>query len=81
MNTMDVETDVSLIFKQMNALICNVFQANSNAYRMQNQSTTIGSHTLHSISVQKEVITDAPDNRSVDAKYAGDDVYGHPKLP
>jgi hypothetical protein len=47
---------------------------------MQNQSQTIaGSHTLHSIQVQKEVVTDGgvDENRSLDAKYAGDDVYGH----
>jgi hypothetical protein len=47
---------------------------------MQNQSQTMaGGHTMHSITVQKEIVTDGgiEENRSVDAKYGGDDVYGH----
>jgi len=49
----------------------------SEAYRMQNHSQTMASHTLHSIQVSKEVVTEGgiEENRSVDAKYA-DDVYG-----
>lgn len=36
-------------------------------------------HTMHSIQVQKEVVTDGgAENQSVDAKYVvDDDVYGH----
>lgn len=47
---------------------------------MQTQSQTMAGHTLHSIHVKKEVVTDndtAPEERSVEAKYAGDEVYGH----
>lgn len=45
---------------------------------MQNQSGTLGGGTLHSVHVQKEVVTDTmPDQRSVDSKYAVDEVYGH----
>lgn len=52
-----------------------VYQSNTNAFRLQNQSQTMA--TFHSIHVQKEVVTDAVEQNSVDAKYAGDDVYGH----
>jgi hypothetical protein len=36
-------------------------------------------HTMHSIQVQKEVVSDGgvEENQSVDAKYVVDDVYGH----
>ncbi|TFK77451.1 hypothetical protein BDN72DRAFT_953886 [Pluteus cervinus] len=46
------------------------------AYRLQAQSQTIaGTHTVHSIQVQKETVTDAPDSRFVDNKYDADEVY------
>jgi len=43
---------------------------------MQAQSQTMAGHSMHSIQVKKETVTDG-ENRSVDAKYMGDDVYGH----
>jgi hypothetical protein len=49
---------------------------------MQNQSQTMaGQSPMHSIHVKKEVVSDgtAEENRSVDAKYGGDDIYG-PKV-
>ncbi|PFH52841.1 hypothetical protein AMATHDRAFT_139073, partial [Amanita thiersii Skay4041] len=55
-------------------------EANTNSFRMQNQSQTLASapHTVHSIQVNKEVVTDVPDERSLDAKYTGaEDVYTH----
>ncbi|EDR15199.1 uncharacterized protein LACBIDRAFT_301153 [Laccaria bicolor S238N-H82] len=56
----------------------------TNAYRLQNQSQTLGtqSHTMHSIHVKRETVTDTspPPEHSIDAKYVVDDseVYAHP---
>ncbi|KIK07237.1 hypothetical protein K443DRAFT_87626 [Laccaria amethystina LaAM-08-1] len=54
------------------------------AFRMQNQSQTLEpqTHTIHSIHVKKETVTNTspPPEHSVDAKYVIDipDVYAHP---
>jgi len=49
----------------------------SNTYRMQAQSQTMAGHSLHSIHVKKEIVTDTVvEDRSADAKYVGDEVYG-----
>jgi len=51
---------------------------------MQNQSQTLGTqtHTMHSIHVKKETVTDTspPPEHSIDAKYVVDDsdIYAHP---
>ena len=34
-------------------------------------------HTLHSIQVKKEVVTDGVEHQSVEAKYDESDVYSH----
>ncbi|KAF8665401.1 hypothetical protein AX16_000420 [Volvariella volvacea WC 439] len=62
--------------KNMNSTLDVESEANSNAYRLQNQTLASHTgHTVHSIQVQKEVVTDRQDQRSVDAKYPKDDVY------
>lgn len=40
---------------------------------MQNQSQTLATTSVHTIQVQKEVVTDAVEDR--DSKYGGDDGY------
>lgn len=69
MNTTTVEissevSSVTQLFTDNNSL------TQGNTFRMQNQSQTLATTSVHSIQVQKEVVTDA-----VDAKYGGDDGY------
>jgi len=74
-NTLLDTLNARIELKNMNSTIDVDSDSNTNAFRLQNQSQTLATtHTFQSIHVQKEVVTDA---NSVDAKYGGDEVYGH----
>ncbi|RDB28699.1 hypothetical protein Hypma_015900 [Hypsizygus marmoreus] len=77
-NTLLDTLNARIELKNLNATIDVDSESNANAFRMQTQSQTMAGHTLHSIHVQKEVVSDvSQDQRSVDAKFGGDEVYGH----
>ncbi|KAF8899094.1 hypothetical protein BD779DRAFT_59911 [Infundibulicybe gibba] len=79
-NTLMDTLNARITLKNMTSTMDVDSESNTNAFRLQNQSQTLASgHTMHSIHVQKEVVSDAPEDRSVDAKYSGtDEVYAHP---
>ncbi|KIK08346.1 hypothetical protein K443DRAFT_672371 [Laccaria amethystina LaAM-08-1] len=71
-NTLLDTLNARISIKNMNTGTVEV-SSQGNTFRMENQSQTLATTSVHSIQVQKEVVTDAVEER--DAKYGGDDGY------
>ncbi|TFK41819.1 hypothetical protein BDQ12DRAFT_624513 [Crucibulum laeve] len=81
-NTLLDTLNARIELKSMNSTIDVDSESNANAFRLQNQGS-MGGPTIHSIHVNKEVVTDAREDleapdQYIDAKYGGGDVYSHP---
>lgn len=66
-NTLLDTLNARIAIKNMNNTTVEI-SSEGNTFRMQNQSQTLATTSVHSIQVQKEVVTDAVEDR--DAKYA-----------
>lgn len=71
-NTLLDTLNSRIAIKNMNTGTVEV-SSEGNTFRMQNQSQTLATTSVHTIQVQKEVVTDAVEDR--DSKYGGDDGY------